>query len=212
LGVVILVFILTPFGSDPSGRYFLPIYVTLAIFAGDFFAQPAFKINARFRALLLISVVAFNLWSNLEAALQYPPGITTQFDGVTRVDHRFDVQLVDFLSKHGETRGYSNYWVSYPLAFESDEELIFIPKLPYHLDFRYTDRDNRYEPYEIAVEGSNRVAYITTFHPALDGSIRAGLRDLGVEWEEEKIGDYQIFYHLSRPVRPEEIGEAWLGD
>ena len=212
LGVVILVFILTPFGSDPSGRYFLPIYVTLAIFAGDFFAQPAFKINARFRALLLISVVAFNLWSNLEAALQYPPGITTQFDGVTRVDHRFDVQLVDFLSKHGETRGYSNYWVSYPLAFESDEELIFIPKLPYHLDFRYTDRDNRYEPYEIAVEGSNRVAYITTFHPALDGNIRAGLRDLSVEWEEEKIGDYQIFYHLSRPVRPEEIGEAWLGD
>jgi 4-amino-4-deoxy-L-arabinose transferase-like glycosyltransferase len=212
LGVVILVFILTPFGSDPSGRYFLPIYVTLAIFAGDFFAQPAFKTNERFRALLLIGVVAFNLWSNLEAAFQYPPGITTQFDGVTRVDHRFDVQLVNFLSKHGETRGYSNYWVSYPLAFESDEELIFIPKLPYHLDFRYTDRDNRYEPYEVEVAGSSRVAYITTFHPALDGSIRAGLRDLGVEWEEEKIGDYQIFYHLSRPVRPEEIGEAWFGD
>ncbi|TEU01108.1 MAG: hypothetical protein E3J30_01300 [Anaerolineales bacterium] len=212
MGAVILVFVLTPFGSDPSGRYFLPIYVTLAIFAGDFFAQPAFRINAPFRALILAIIVAFNLWSNLEAAAQYPPGITTQFDAVTRVDHRFDDQLVDFLSKHGETRGYSNYWVSYPLAFQSDEELIYIPRLPYHLDFRYTDRDDRYEPYQVTVEGSDRVAYITTFHPALDGNIRASFRELGVGWDEEKIGDYQIFYNLSRPVRPEEIGAAWFGN
>ncbi len=212
MGAVILMFVLTPFGSDPSGRYFLPVYFTLAIFAGDFFAQPAFKINARFRALILVFVVAFNLWSNLEAAAQYPPGITTQFDAVTRVNHRFDEQLVEFLDKHGETRGYSNYWVSYPLAFLSDEELIFIPKLPYHLDFRYTARDDRYEPFRVIVDGSDRVAYITTFHPALDESIRASFRRLEVVWEEEVIGDYQIFYNLSRPVRPEEIGDAWLGN
>ena len=212
MGLVILMFVFTPFGSDPSGRYFLPIYVMLTIFAGDFFAQPAFRINARFRALILVTVVVFNLWSNLEAAALYPPGITTQFDAVTRVDHRFDEQLVDFLAKHGETRGYSNYWVSYPLAFESEEELIYIPRLPYHLDFRYTERDDRYEPYQVLVEGSDRVAYITTFHPALDGSIRASFRELGVFWDEEIIGDYQIFYHLSRTVRPEEIGEEWIGD
>ena len=212
MGVVILVFVLTPFGFDPSGRYFLPIYVTLAIFAGDFFAQPTFRINAGFRALILAAVVAFNLWSNLEAALQYPPGITTQFDAVTRIDHRYDEQLVEFLSKHGETRGYSNYWVSYPLAFESDETLIYIPRLPYHLDFRYTDRDDRYEPYQVLVDESEHVAYITTFHPDLDRSIRASFRELGVMWDEEKIGDYQIFYNLSRLVRPEEIGEGWLGE
>ena len=152
------------------------------------------------------------MWSNLEAALQYPPGITTQFDAVTRIDHRYDEQLVEFLSKHGETRGYSNYWVSYPLAFESDETLIYIPRLPYHLDFRYTDRDDRYEPYQVLVDESEHVAYITTFHPDLDRSIRASFRELGVMWDEEKIGDYQIFYNLSRLVRPEEIGEGWLGE
>ena len=212
IAAVILVFVLTPFGSDPSGRYFLPIYVILAIFAGDFFARPAFRINARVRALLLVFVVAFNLWSNLEAVDQYPPGMTTQFDSVTRIDHRFDEPLIDFLTEHGETRGYTNYWVSYPLAFKSEETLIYIPWLPYHLDFRYTDRDDRYEPYRTLVEVSDQVAYITTFHPALDQSIRAGFRELGVTWEEEKIGDYQIFYHLSRPVRPAEIGQAWLED
>ena len=102
--------------------------------------------------------------------------------------------------------------MSYPLAFESGEKLIYIPRLPYHLDFRYTTRDDRYEPYRVLVEGSDRVAYITTFHPDLDENIRASFSRLGVVWEEEVIGDYQIFYNLSRPVRPEEIGEEWLGN
>jgi hypothetical protein len=29
---------------------------------------------------------------------------------------------------------------------------------------------------------------------------------LGISWQEKKIGDYQIYYHLSRAVHPQEIG------
>jgi hypothetical protein len=114
--------------------------------------------------------------------------------------------LVTFLTQQGETRGYSNYWVTYPLAFISQEELIFQPRLPYHEDLRYTQRDDRYAPYGEWVEASTRVAYITTRNPALDEKLRAGLQGLGVAWQEQSIGDYQVYFHLSRIVRPEELG------
>jgi hypothetical protein len=114
--------------------------------------------------------------------------------------------LIDFLHQQGEQRGYSNYWVAYPLGFLSQEELIFVPRLPYHQDFRYTERDDRYDPYDRWVAEAQRVAYITTNHPALDGRLRAAFAALGVTWKEAKIGDFQIFFALSQPVRPEQIG------
>jgi hypothetical protein len=95
--------------------------------------------------------------------------------------------------------------VAYPLAFKSNEEIVFAPRLPYHQDFRYTSRDNRYSPYSLMVEESERVAYITTKHPALNQKIRAQLIAFNISWREKTIGDYQIFYDLSHLLRPEEI-------
>ncbi len=119
---------------------------------------------------------------------------------------RYNAELIGFLRSQGETRGYTNYWVAYPTAFLSGEELIFLPSLPYHADLRYTPRDNRYLPYIEQVASAARVAYITTRNEALDAKIITGLRSLTVNWRETRIGDYHIFYQLSRPVRPEEIG------
>ena len=151
-------------------------------------------------------LIVFQLGATFDAASRTPPGFTTQFDPVTQIDHSHLDDLIAFLDAHGEKRGYTNYWVSYPLAFLSSESLIFTPRLPYHTDFRYTERDNRYDPYNPLVEESDRVSYITTFHPDLDARLREGFTDLGVTWMEAVIGDYQIFYQLSRPVRPEELG------
>ena len=41
---------------------------------------------------------------------------------------------MDFLEAEGLERGYSNYWVSYRIAFLSGERLIFVPRLPYKAD------------------------------------------------------------------------------
>jgi len=79
-----------------------------------------------------------------------------------------------FLDAKGETRGYTNYWVAYPLAFKSQERIIFIPALPYHPDLRYTARDNRYAPYTAEVERSPRAAYIVTRNPPLTAALRQG--------------------------------------
>ena len=153
-------------------------------------------------ALLLV----YTLWGTLQSARRIPPGITTQFYAPAQVDRRYDAALIAFLRQHGESRGYGNYWVTYPLAFLSQEELIFTPRLPYHLDFRYTERDDRYAPYGDQVAQSDRVAYITTNHPELNQRLRDGFFSLGASWQETQIGDYTVFYALSRPVRPVELG------
>ena len=84
--------------------------------------------------------------------------------------------------------------------------MVFVPTLPYHEDFRYTRRDNRYQSYNDEVARADKVAYITTHHPALDEYLRTRFRQAGVSWKETKIGDFQVFYGLSKYIRPAEIG------
>ncbi len=206
VGATLLVgFIFTPFGADPSGRYFVPLAIPLAIFTARTVVSLSWRWGRMAYSLIAI-ILVYNLWGTLQSAMKNPPGITTQFDAVTQIDHRYDRELVQFLSENEETRGYTNYWVAYPLAFKSKEELIFVPRLPYHEDLRYTERDDRYMPYDQVVAEAQRVAYITTNHLALDAKLREKFRAIGVSWAETQIGDYHVFYDLSQVVRPKEIG------
>lgn len=202
---LLLGFILTPFGADPSGRYFLPLVVPLSLFA----AAMIVELGARYGVVaysLVALLLVFHAWGIAQSALRFPPGITTQFYAPSQVDQRALPDLIAFLRQHGERRGYTNYWVTYPLAFLSQEELIFIPSLPYHLDFRYTTRDDRYPPYAQQVSQSSRLAYITTRHPALEAHLRQEFAAHGVSWQEAQIGDFTVFYALSAPLRPEQLG------
>ena len=196
-------FLFTSFGVDPSGRYFLPLAVPLGICAADF----AWRSNGKIwlRVVVPVVLLIYQFAGNVQSALAYPPGFTTQFFQPTIIEHRYDNELVRFLKENGELRGYTNYWVAYPLAFLSEEEVIFTPRLPYHQDLRYTARDNRYLPYNQLVDDSQKAAYITTRNPVLDGRLVEELTALGVTWQENWIGDYHIFYALSRPVRPDEM-------
>ncbi len=198
-------FVATPFGADPSGRYFLPLAAPMAVFAGAMLTDLRPRIRSMAWAALVAVPLVFQLWGNIQAARQMPPGMTTQFDASTQIDHSHDRELIEFLLVHGETRGYTNYWVAYPLAFLSQEQLIFVPRLPYHPDMRYTPRDDRYPAYDDRVAASSRVAFITTRLPALDERLRAGLKSRGIAWQEERIGDYQVFYALSSPVAPGDL-------
>ena len=153
-------FLFTSFGVDPSGRYFLPLAVPLALVAGEraWSLERVGRVSLGVwgRAGFLGLIVLFQLWGNVQVALRYPPGLTTQFDRQTILDHRSMADLMAFLREKGETRGYTNYWVAYPLAFQSVEELIFVPRLPYHPDLRYTARDDRYLPYDDLAAQSER--------------------------------------------------------
>lgn len=196
-------FIFTSFGADPSGRYFLPMQVGLAAIAAFIISEWANK--KRTAWIVAVFLLLYQLAGNVQSALTIPPGITTQFYAPAQVNHQYMDELMDFLIEKGETRGYTNYWVSYPLAFLSEESLIFTPRLPYHPDLRYTTRDDRYAPYSRLVESSQRVAYITSKNAALDDRLRQELSMQNVAWQEQQIGDYRIFYALSKVVRPAEL-------
>jgi 4-amino-4-deoxy-L-arabinose transferase-like glycosyltransferase len=197
-------FIFTSFGNDPSGRYFLPLWVPLSIMAGGCLCLTT-RLR-RWRWGVLIILVLFNLGGTVQCWINTPPGFTTQFDASTIFDHSQYDELVEFLDENSIDRGYTTYWVSYPLAFISEERLIFIPRLPYHGDFSYTARDDRYTAYDALVANSKEVGFITARQPWLDSYIRDEFRSLGIEWEEMVIGDFNVFYSLSRTVTPEEIG------
>lgn len=203
--LVVLGFILSPFGADPSGRYFLPVGVIMALFA----AQAVWKwlaIWGRYVWVAVSLVLLFHVGGSVQVAYRNPPGLTTQFDAVTQIDHSYDQELIDFLRDQGEVRGYTNYWVAYPLTFLSGEEMVYVPRLPYHQDLRFTRRDDRYQPYDQIVDQSDRSAYITTNNPVLDKKLRLGFTRLGIDWKEAEIGDYLVYYQLSRGVNPVEIG------
>jgi len=195
----ILGFVFTSFGVDPSGRYFLPVWLVLSLMGGKVLDEWGKKKPAYLSLAGLIAL--FNLWGNLQCAASNPPGLTTQFYAPARVDMGDMPEVIQYLRENGELRGYTNYWVAYPLAFLTHEEIIFSPRFPYHPDLRYTRRDDRYPLYTQMVEESDKVALITTRNPALDQKLRSLLQERKILWNEKQIGDFVIYYKLSNPIR-----------
>ncbi len=203
--VLCLGFIFLPYGDDPSGRYFLPFLIPMSLFGADLISTQLEK--RKFWEISLVGMlILFNLGGIIQSVMNTPPGITTQFDEITQVDHSRIDELIDFLQANNISTGYTNYWVSYPLAFLTQEEIIFVPRLPYHEDFRYTSRDDRYPPYDEVVNSSQEVAYITSRHPTLDTYLVEQFSKLDISWKAEKIGDYTVYYQLSAPIHASEIG------
>ena len=195
-------FIFSSFGADPSGRYFLPITIILSIFGGISLVK--FQNKLLVYGLFVITLI-FYIFAMFSSAMN-KPGITTQFYAPAQVDQSRLHELKDFLIKNGEFRGYTNYWVAYPLNFISDERIIAVPALPYHLDFRFTSRDDRYPPYHQEVLSSDKVFYITTKNPALDIYLEDEFKKENISFEYFEIGDYHIYYELSASITPENLG------
>jgi 4-amino-4-deoxy-L-arabinose transferase-like glycosyltransferase len=198
------VFIGTHFGIDSTGRYFMPLYVLLFSGCGAFLAA-IWRRNKNLAIVVLILFLAVNGFETARAALSTDK-ITTQFDPITSFDNRYDDELISFLSRQGVLRGYSNYWVSFRLAFLSHEEIIYSPRLPYKIDLSYTKRDNRYPYYDQLVMDSKDIAYITTKHPELNACLRYLFDQQDMSWREAQIGPYHIFYRLSKAIHPEDLG------
>lgn len=208
-GVLIAAFLFSPFGSDPSGRYLLPLYPLLAVLSGEWLgevAQEGGHLRKRWVAPVLLGLIlAYNLGGTVRAMAKNPPGLTTQFSAITHIPNEYDDDLIAFLDSIGAHRGYSTYWVAYRLAFLTEERILLAPLLPYKPDMRYTTYDLRYLPHLEAVRAAERVVYVTANHPVLDAALRERFTALGLSYREAQIGPYTVFYDLPRHVRPQEV-------
>jgi 4-amino-4-deoxy-L-arabinose transferase-like glycosyltransferase len=198
-------YLLSRFGTDPTGRYFLPLAVPLVLWTAAALNLLRTR-HPRLAALLLACLVMYQLLGNIIATIQNPPGLTTQFDPSNRFDNADDHELISFLRSVGITRGYSNYFVAFRIAFLSDESVILSSQLPYKPDMSYNPADDRYPPYTAEVERAREVVYVTSIHPALDALLAERLAAAGLQFLERQIGPYHIFYRLSRHITPQELG------
>jgi hypothetical protein len=193
------------FGTDATGRYFLPLAVVSALGIGSLVGRLSHG-----RPWLAVAVlgylIGFNLLANGLALSQKPPGLTTQLDPNNRFDNTHDDELVQFLREIQVTRGYSSYFVAFRIAFLSGEEIILSSQLPYRSNLDYDPANERFRPYRDEVEDADNVVYITAMHPALDQLLTERLLEAGIDFAEKEIGPYRVFYDLARKVTPQELG------
>lgn len=192
------------YGIDPTGRYLLPLFLPLLLGFGALAAALWRQRRAAGMALLLAAWLVHGGATWLHAGS--PDRLTTQFDPLSRFDNRHDAALMSFLAVEGIEAGYSNPWVAFRFAFLSGEQLAFAPKLPYKADLNYTSEDNRLPALEARADASPNPAYITTLHPRLEGSLRRRFALVGITYSEMEIGPFHVFYDLSAPITPAELG------
>jgi 4-amino-4-deoxy-L-arabinose transferase-like glycosyltransferase len=202
-GLFALVFVLSSFGIDATGRYLLPLALPAALLLAAF-AAGLWKTRPPMGMGVLALALGLSLATTWVSA-RAPEGLTTQFDPITEFNNDYDDELIHFLEGNDLTTGYSNHWMTFRIAFVSGERIRYSAELPYKADLSYTPLDNRYPPYAEAADRSERVAWVTTRHPVLDGRLRNWFQFNGLTFKEKQIGPYHIFYDFPRPVRPEEF-------
>jgi hypothetical protein len=221
IGGFTLVFLISRFSADPTGRYFLPLYMPLAVLiawgaaalrpvpapsVGD--EAPASgrtRLQAQGVGAVLVGLLAAFMAFGQFAAAREEPGLTTQFNLQTHIPNTHDAALIAFLDRNGLAHGYTNYWIAFRLAFLSQERLIYRAVLPYKIDLTYTPRDERYAPYTAAVDDAAAaglpLAYITANVPEVERLLEARFAAEGAACQRETVGPYTV-YHACTPVQP----------
>ena len=196
-------FCLSRFGSDPTGRYLLPLYTPLTLFAAA--ALVAWGRNVRWSTAVFSGLLlALHLWGTYQGASS-AEGLTAQYNAQLQYGNSHDEELVSFLEEHSGARGYTHYWIAFKIAFLSDERVILAPSLPHKASLQVVAGDSRYAAYSEMVARAERVVYVTGNQPRLEESLRRGFSERGIAYREHTVGPYRVFYDLSSRVSPPEL-------
>ncbi len=194
---LLTVFLVSNFGGDPTGRYFLPLLLSYSLFGAV--AIDALWSSRRWLGVgVMIAVIGYMGLGTLDAIRHSDVGITPQFDLVTHLPNADDAELVAFLEAQDLTRGYSTYWLTFRLAYLSDERLQYSATLPNKTDLSYNPTDNRHAPYVEAVRQAEQVAIITTDRlPHFEGILQAKLD--AYTYSMHEVGIYNVYYDFTPP-------------
>jgi hypothetical protein len=198
IGLFCLLFITTRFSNDPTGRYFLPLALPLGIVVGTLVASVR---RVALKTALLAVVLAYFAAGQISAAATNPPGLTTQFNLINHIPHEHDDELIAFLDEQNLYTGYTNYWISFRLAFLSGERMLYSATLPEKPDLSYTPFYERYLPYRAAADAAERVAFITANVPEVDLALEALFERADVTYETAQTGAYRVYYDFEPQER-----------
>lgn len=206
-GVLFLLVIVSGFGADPTGRYLLPLALpgTLALAA----LVVRLAAGARWRRLLAGGLVALLLAYHVAgqvSAARSPTGFTTQYGGPTpHIPNGDDAPLLAFLDAHGIAAAVTQHWVSFRLAFLTDERLAFATFLPFRDTLVQRLSDDRYPPLTwravCAWRAGSPLAYITALTPGLDAYLSAQFTALGYRFQTTTLGAYVVYWDFA-PAPP----------
>lgn len=169
-------------------RYLLPLYsaVPLGILAVYQLTQ---KVTG-LRIVLLGGLLVFNLYGNLalkpELNLPYVAGKTLS-------DNR---ALIDWLDAKGIQHVYTDYWIGYWLAYESQESII-----PYIIGSDHKVGWNRYPPCVAEVKNSPNPAYIFIAGSKEERSFADYLLAQNIQYDAQSIIIYTVYWNLGSPVQ-----------
>jgi hypothetical protein len=200
----VVFYFVTRFSLDATGRYIVILYPSLFIAAGLLLERIS-RWRLPLAIGLLAALLAFNLGTHVRAATTVPPGITTQMNPTLNFGNASDQALIDFLSARGG-RGYSHHWISYKIAYLSQEQVILAAHLPHRPDLGWNPRDDRYPPYTAIVAASPDRMYVTHREPNLEAYLQHGFAERGITYHIKDIGPYRVYYDLSTNVSPPELG------
>lgn len=200
IGLFCIMYFVSRFSFDPTGRYFLPLAVPVSILL----ATLVDAINARAVQIGLVALlIGYYAAGQISAATTNPPGLTTQFNLDTHIPNDDDEALIAFLTERELYHGYTNYWISFRLAFLSGERLQYSATLPYKPDLSYTPLDERYPPYRVASDNAARIAYVTANIDEVRARLETIFDEAGVGYQRAQVGIYWVYYDFdSEPPRP----------
>ncbi len=216
-GVVLLVFLgLSPFifvlgaitnwnytviipDSGLLSRYFAPAYTVLPICAAAAIWDSRHLVR-RLPLLLMGVLLTVNLWNNLSA--DPIASMRSPFENVPLPATH--TALVSFLQDEGIHYAYATHWIGYRLMFETK---MAVRTSDYVEQTHGMDRLPRFSQ---AVETSSEIPAFILFHPPWEKAppLEAELQKLGVRFSKGVVGNYIVYYGLSRRVHPAEVIDA----
>ncbi len=204
VGMMGLLFLVSGFSNDPSGRYFLPLVVPFAVMLAvlvDRIISGSNKYLYRLVGIgIALMIIGYQAAGQITAARE-TVGLTTQFHLQTHIPNTYDTALINWLDQQGISRGYTHYWIAFRFAFLSKEQLQLSAALPYKSDLTYTPVFERIPAYRAAVDSSDRVAYITANVPEVEQGLEAWFRQENITYQTAQVGVFRIYYDFS-PVIP----------
>jgi hypothetical protein len=186
--VVPAVFVLSKFRdlvTEP--RYLLPLYSAAPLMG---LSLASSRLPRLVGALALFLILSLNLYSvvSLDPTMTLP-------DTAVGSTAQNRAELADFLLERGLDRVYTDYWIAYPLAFESAEKIV-----PSVLSGGF----NRYVPYAHLVSISDNPAFVFIAGSKEERAFLTRLAQREGRSLREEVSIYTVYSHVAplQEMRP----------